>query len=242
MEIVGALILFIVFIFAYLIIVEIFVVLFKLTGLNDEKSRFQVISILTNTGYTTQEAELVVHNRTRRKLARFLMLFGYAFTVTIVSIVVNIFLQSKNKFIGGAIAFIPIFITFLLIIFFVKRNNFIKNMVNGLIEKLANLFIYHGKANNIIIIEEFDDLTIASINLNIMPKMLVGVDLQESNLKKDYDINVLFKKEDNTEVLPNANTTFEVGDNIIVMGPKVHIREVFDLKEPDEENQTENNK
>ena len=51
MEIVGSIILFMIFIFAYLIIVEIFVVLFKLTGLSGEKARFQVISMLTNSGY-----------------------------------------------------------------------------------------------------------------------------------------------------------------------------------------------
>lgn len=231
MEIIGSIILFIIFIFAYLLIVEVFVVLFKLTGLNDEKSRFQVISMLTNSGYTTQEAELITHSKLRRKLARFVMLFGYAFTVTIVSTVVNIFLQFRNTYIGGAVAFIPMFITILLLIFFIKRSRFIKNLVNLIIDKVARKFIYQGKTNIILIIEEFDDLTIAKVELNILPNELEGKTLHESNIKKDYGINVLFKKEMNKEVLPDGNTVFEVGDTIIVMGPAGSIKKIFDLKE-----------
>ena len=170
MEIVGSIILFMIFIFAYLIIVEIFVVLFKLTGLSGEKARFQVISMLTNSGYTTQEAELVVHSKTRRKLARFVMLFGYAFTVTIVSVVVNIFLQFRNTFIGGAVAFIPMFITISLLMFFIKRNNMIKNIINKMIDRIAMMFIYQGKSNHVMVIEDFNNLMIAQVHLNIMPK------------------------------------------------------------------------
>lgn len=231
MEIVGSIILFMIFIFAYLIIVEIFVVLFKLTGLSGEKARFQVISMLTNSGYTTQEAELVVHSKTRRKLARFVMLFGYAFTVTIVSVVVNIFLQFRNTFIGGAVAFIPMFITISLLMFFIKRNNMIKNIINKIIDKIAMMFIYQGKSNHVMVIEDFNNLMIAQVHLNIMPKIMDGVDLQTSNIKKDYGINILFKKENNTEVLPDAKTVFEIGDTIIVMGSEENVRKIFDLKE-----------
>ena len=59
-----------------------------------------------------------------------------------------------------------------------------------------------------------------------------GVDLQTSNIKKDYGINILFKKENNTEVLPDAKTVFEIGDTIIVMGSEENVRKIFDLKEP----------
>lgn len=241
MEIIGSIILFVVFIFAYLLIVEVFVVLFKLTGLSDEKARFQVISMLTNSGYTTQEAELITHSKIRRRLARFVMLFGYAFTVTIVSTVVNIFLQFRNTYIGGAVAFIPMFITILLLVFFIKRNNFIKNIVNAIIDGLARKFIYQGKSNTILIIEEFDDLTIAKIQLNIMPKELEGVSLHESNIKKEYGLNILFKKEATEEILPDGNTIFHIGDIVIVMGSEKNIRKIFDLKEDEKDDEEDDN-
>lgn len=230
MEIIGSLILFIVFIFIYLIIVEVFVMLFRITGLTDEKARFQVISMLTNSGYTTREAELIINSKTRRKLARFVMIFGYAFTVTIVSAVVNIFLQFRNTFTGGAVAFIPLFITVLIILFFVKRNNWIKKILDKLIDKTAKNFLYHEDKNTIIIIDDYANLVMAKIEIKILPEQLKNIELYKSNIKSEYGINVILKKTGNTEILPDGNTIFNIGDVVVVIGQEKKIREVFDIK------------
>src|SRR3954463_4341383 len=79
------------FLFIYLIIImtviEMFVILFRLTGLKVEISRFQVISMMTGTGFTTGESELILSHPIRRKLALFLILFGaFSFAVIISSI------------------------------------------------------------------------------------------------------------------------------------------------------------
>ncbi len=47
--------------------------LFMLTGLPERKARFQVISILTNTGFTTGESEVITSSRRRRRLASRMM-------------------------------------------------------------------------------------------------------------------------------------------------------------------------
>ena len=88
----GSLILFVFFIIIYILISDIITIFFRLTGLTEEKARFQVISLLTNSGFTTRESESVVSSKVRRRLARATMLFGYAFTVTIVSTTVNFFM------------------------------------------------------------------------------------------------------------------------------------------------------
>lgn len=230
MEIVGSLVLFMLFVFVYLIIVEVFVMLFRITGLSNEKARFQVISMLTNSGYTTREAELIINSKVRRKLARVVMIFGYAFTVTIVSTVVNVFLQFRNTFIGGAVAFIPLFITILLISFFVKRNNWIKKIVDKIIEKSAKKFLYNEDKNTIIIIDDYNNLVMAKIEIKIMPKELKNLKLHKSNIKSEYGINIILKRSGNREILPDGNTTFEIEDTIVVMGSEKNIREVFDIK------------
>ena len=52
------------FLLIYFIIItavtEIFVILFRLTELKLEVSRFQVISLMTGTGFTTGESELIL--------------------------------------------------------------------------------------------------------------------------------------------------------------------------------------
>ena len=85
----GSLILFAFLIMIYIVIFDVITILFRLTGLTEENSRFQVVSLLTNSGFTTRESEVVVSSKIRRRIARATMLFGYAFTVTIVSTTVN---------------------------------------------------------------------------------------------------------------------------------------------------------
>ena len=90
MGILNAVLLFIVIVLVYWIICEIFTVLFRFTGLPYEKARFQVLSLLTGTGFTTRESEGLVSIRQRRKLAQVTMLFGYVFNITIISLHMNI--------------------------------------------------------------------------------------------------------------------------------------------------------
>ena len=76
--------LFALMILVYSIISELFTMLFRFTGLPDERARFQVVSLLTGCGFTTRESEMILSSRSRRRLARITMLFGYVFNITIV--------------------------------------------------------------------------------------------------------------------------------------------------------------
>ena len=113
MDITLALLLFSLIILLYWVITELFTFFFRLTGLPAEKARFQVISLLTGTGFTTRESEMVLSSRKRRRLARVTMLFGYVFNITIVSAFINVFLslkivQVEKQFFGFLIHFLSI--------------------------------------------------------------------------------------------------------------------------------------
>jgi hypothetical protein len=81
-----------VYLIIILVVIEIFVVLFRLTGLKVEVSRFQVISMMTGTGFTTRESELILGHPIRRKLAAFLILFG-AFSLAVIISSISQFLS-----------------------------------------------------------------------------------------------------------------------------------------------------
>ncbi len=230
MEIIGSFIVFVLFIFIYLVIVEVFVMLFRITGMSDEKARFQVISMLTNSGFTTREAEYVVNSKKRRKLAKIVMMFGYAFTVTIVSTVVNIIFQFTDNFTGGAAAFIPVIVVLILVSWFFKKNKWVNSLVDRFIKFITDKYIYGDNFNPIIVVDEHGSLVIARVELKIMPQELVDVELGDSTIKTEHGINVLLKTSQEGEVLPQRNTTFAVGDTIVVMGKEVDIRRVFGLK------------
>ena len=76
-----AIILVLAFILIYVFMIKIYSILFRLTGLTKNKSSFQAISLLTNTGFTTNEAEVIATSATRRKIANSAMISGHIFSV-----------------------------------------------------------------------------------------------------------------------------------------------------------------
>ncbi|NWQ41005.1 hypothetical protein MLOOGBEN_09890 [Bacillus sp. EB106-08-02-XG196] len=102
-----------VYLIIILVVIEIFVVLFRLTGLKVEVSRFQVISMMTGTGFTTGESELILGHPIRRKLAAFLILFG-AFSLAVIISSISQFLSKGivlTEILMAAAAIIVVFFT-----------------------------------------------------------------------------------------------------------------------------------
>ncbi len=229
MDIIGSLVIFVIFILLYMLLVEVFVMLFRITGLTAEKAKFQVVSLLTNSGYTTKESEIVVNNRKRRKLARIVMIFGYAFTVTIVSSIVNVFFQFKNTFAGGDIALIFMLLAVIIIVFFINKNRKINSIIDKTIKKIAVKFAKKSSGNDIMIIDEYGELILARVELKKMPEELKDKELSFSNIKKEHGISIILKNTANGEIVPEAHTTFEIGDTIVVIGYEKQVWEVFSM-------------
>lgn len=118
---------FIICLIVFMIVIDIFAIMFKLTGLSIEKARFQVISLLTSTGYTTKESELITQHPTRRKLASALMIISYVSTLTFISFLVN--LLSKSLINVKSIAAILIFIIFAVIFLKSQLLESIENII-----------------------------------------------------------------------------------------------------------------
>lgn len=72
------------------LVIEIGVMLFHMTGLDKEIARYQVISMLTGTGYTTQESALIIDHPIRRRISSGLILFGYFSLAVIISSIANL--------------------------------------------------------------------------------------------------------------------------------------------------------
>ena len=76
------------------LIVEAATTMLIITGLDQHTARFQAVSIITGTGYTTSEAELITRHPVRRKIAMFLMIIGSTALALIISILVRILQKS----------------------------------------------------------------------------------------------------------------------------------------------------
>ncbi|WP_088009158.1 hypothetical protein [Indiicoccus explosivorum] len=100
------------------LVIEIAVLLFRATGLEKEVARFQAISMLTGTGYTTDESALVIDHPIRRRISAVMILFGYFSLAVIISSIAS--LLSNDMRIGALSVGIAVLFT-ILIVFRSKR-------------------------------------------------------------------------------------------------------------------------
>ncbi|VEF48572.1 Uncharacterised protein [Bacillus freudenreichii] len=84
------------FIFVALVI-EASATLLTFTGLKRKIARYQVISMLTNTGFTTDESKLILEHPIRRKISAFLILFG-AFSLAVIISILSSYLSNDIRF------------------------------------------------------------------------------------------------------------------------------------------------
>ena len=69
-------IVFLVFLGVWLLILWVGSIALEATGMQRAKARFQALSALTCTGFTTTEAESIVEHPKRRKIAAYLIFIG----------------------------------------------------------------------------------------------------------------------------------------------------------------------
>lgn len=229
MRLITAFVFFVIFVLIYIIINEVFTVLFRLTGLTEEKAKFQVTSMLTNSGFTTSDSEIITSSKVRSRLARLTMIFGYAFTVTIVSSVVNFIIAMNNSEIRNIWPSSLALLIILMCIRIVKKHPVIKNRFDRVIEKMGNKCIFGKFSNVIVVLDSYDENVLAEIVLTNIPVLIKGKSIEASNLSSLYNINVMLLKREYDYMRPiNANTVLEEGDTIVVFGDYKNIRQIFE--------------
>ena len=233
MNLYTAFFLFSIIILMYWVMTELFTVLFRFTGLPDEKARFQVISILTGCGFTTRESELLLSNSSRRRLARLTMLFGYVFNITIVTALINVFLtlkfyQAEHFYFALLIPLAAIAI----ILAFMRVPRF-RAWGDHLLQGFADRLIMRSSSfNTVLLLDYIGKETIALVTLNHIPENYQGVSLSDSDFRAETGILVMVVEHPGQQADPaGANTVFTVGDKLTVFGDYSQICKVFHARE-----------
>lgn len=233
MNLYMALSLFSLIILIYWVITELFTILFRFTGLPDERARFQVISLLTGCGYTTRESEMFLSNRRRRRLARITMLFGYVFNITIVSAFINVFLSLKLSQVEHYYLGILIPLAVVAIIFIFIRVPSVRAWGDGLLQKVADRLIGRTDSfNTVLLLDYIGTDSIALVTLHNIPEEYRGVPLAKTGLKADTGILVMLVEHPGKKAVPaGADTVFELGDKLTVFGSYSAICQTFHARE-----------
>ncbi|WP_178139333.1 TrkA C-terminal domain-containing protein [Desulfovibrio litoralis] len=214
-----------------MIIIEIFTILFRLTGLPEDKARFQVISLLTQCGFTTSQSEPITMSQKRRQLAFIAILFGYTFSLIIVSTLINIFLDMSasdmNTFVGLSAIFTVVFIVIFILIKLKNANRMFDKFIDKLYMRLRKHHI-----NPITVMDMLGSNIIANVYLSNPSDSIVNIPLKNSGIRKDFGIQILLIDRDG-EILENIDgeTYLLPNDNVIVLGKEKSILQFFGQKE-----------
>lgn len=211
---------------------EVFTVLFWLIGLPEEKVRFQVASLLTGTGFTTRESEMILSTRSRRRLARITALFGYVFNITFVSTVMNVFLSAGAVSWGSSALGLLIPLGTLAAVLSPSRTREMRIWLDRKIERAADSFGSNRGVDGVMRIDELGPQTIARVSVKTVSEEMVDKTLSQLALRPRRDILVLMVEHiDRTTENPTAKTVFHPGDWITVCGDYRQICKVFQARE-----------
>ena len=232
MNIYTALSLFSLIILIYWVITELFTILFRFTGLPDERARFQVISLLTGCGYTTRESEMVISNRRRRTLARITMLFGYVFNITIVTAFINVFMSLKIADLAADVLgfLIPVLAIVVIIVF--MRVPAVRAWGDRFFEKLAGRIVRQDGSNTIMLLDYIGQDSIVQVSMQEVPDALKGKTLSQSGLRTEHNILVMFVEGNGGKAIPvTGDMEFWPSDRLTVFGNYKEIGRVFEARE-----------
>lgn len=224
--------LFALLILVYWIISELFTIVFRFFGLPEEKARFQVTSLITGTGFTTRESEMILTTKPRRRLARLTMLFGYVFNISVVSAFINVVMSLKTAQIGSFFLGIAIPMAAVALVIILLRIRPIKAKVDYLLQKIIGSMMKTDSINTILLIDHIGKGTIAQVTIRTMPTEFTDVPLCKTGLKEKKNILVMLVEHKDSRIeAPNANTVFVEGDKLTVFGDYKTICRVFRARE-----------
>lgn len=210
-----SLVIFLVIFIMLWLLIEIIAIVMKLTGLELSKARFQIISILTHTGFTSRESELIVQHPTRRKIASILMVVSYVAQITLITLLFDVLNNATKDLLSISIALTVV----LVIIIISTQVDSLSRRFDRFAERLLKNKIKKINSNN-----RIDQLLNLSPEFSIY-ELIVDTDsficrktLRELHLKEHF-VQVL-KIDRGSEMIdfPLADTQILAGDRMIVYG------------------------
>lgn len=219
----------------YLLVIEIFSVALKLTGMASSKIKFQVASLFTGAGYTTSESELIAKDETRRKIATACMYTGHLFSVAFMGLLTNVVIslslyqrtEKTPHFTEWYFIVLYVTIGFFLLVAFLKIPP-VNRRFQRFLENMAIKFSNKNKKKNIVNVFDLQGKhAISEVILNIVPDYMNETPLSKMGLTKKYAITVLSIRRDSRIIEVSKDTMFKKGDVIVVYGLINNIKEAF---------------
>ncbi|MED3786104.1 hypothetical protein P4576_02425 [Peribacillus frigoritolerans] len=202
------------------LVIEISVTLMKLTGLKGTVARFQVISMLTGTGFTTDESKSIIDHPVRRKISMFLILFG-AFSLAVIISSISTLLTDDLRLME-----LSIIIGILLVLTILVKVPFLNNRLSSKMksEMYNHYELWEHPIEEVLFLEDED--------------VVMEIDIYEDSefidvkafdvISHGADINILFIESGEVKIRKELyEYKIKLGDNLFLYGNKKEIEETF---------------
>jgi len=229
-------VLFITIIITAFMIIRIGAIAFQLTGLDWSVAKFQALSCFTSTGFTTSEAELIVSNRQRRRIASILIVLGHAGFVTMIATLANslrAYRIIEEKLTKSLLPSVPVSLVpwINLAIIGIALYVLYKISTNSkLVKKLTNFLRKRIIKKELIQQVSFEELMLSTGGYGVARisvcagSPVLGKSLSESALRSQ-DITVLaITRDSKTKANPPANMKLLLNDELLCFGKLENIR------------------
>ena len=155
------------------ILVRIASTIMRLTGLPDNVARFQSLSAMTGTGFTTRESELIVNYPIRRRVLMTLMIIGNIGLVSVVSTFVVAFSEigpERASVVQQVFWFTAALAVNFLVIVNPVVDGLLCRFLSWVLVRTTNL----GKRRFVLLLSLEDDMTIAEHHLRLRHSIMIG--------------------------------------------------------------------
>ena len=195
-------------------VVRIAAVALRLTGLPEQNARFQAMSALTGTGYTTTEAEMIVNYPIRRKIIAWLMIFGNLGIVSVLSTLMISFVRTDADM-TAILTQLGWMVGMTFVFFFIMLNPFVDRMICGFIGFMLEKFTFLGGRRYKRLLQLGNQLSVGEHQF-FAQESLSPDDIQ---LEEGVSILAIRRRNGQTEALSSNVGLIEPGDSLIIFGP-----------------------
>ena len=186
----------------------------RLTGLPEQNARFQAMSALTGTGFTTTEAEMVVNYPIRRKIISWLMIFGNLGIVTVLSTLTISFVRTDAEM-GAMLVQLTWMVGLTIVFFVVMLNPIVDRLFCGLIGFVLEKCTFLGGRHYRRLLQFGNELSISE------HQFFASESLSPDQVKAElagFSVLAVRRKTGATEAFSLGMSLINPGDSLILFG------------------------
>ena len=209
------------------LVVRVAAIALMMTGMEEQRARFQALSAFTGTGFTTREAEIVINNPRRRRIVTWLMILGNAGIVTVIVSATSSIVTSEGYQIPIAIL---ILIAAIYLFYRLASNRGLTQNLERFIEnRLLKLRAFQDiRTEDLFLVKEpYGLMRVFAVH----DSPLIGKSISKATPPNSDSLVLATERARKWTHFPRSNTKIKRGDRLIIYGKLDVLKATFERLE-----------